>query len=217
MRDLSISRFREELLTFALELAHAAEAEILPRFRSAAVSRKADGSDVTDADREAELAMRRLIEKRYPEDGILGEEHGALRPEAARQWILDPVDGTASFALGLPVFGTLIGVVENGEPVVGVVHMPAMGETLYAASGAGCWWAVGASPAVRTSVAPPLPLASAYVSIAGPERAGGLPAAAGRIRYGGDCIQHVLVCRGRLRSEERRVGKECRSRWSPYH
>jgi histidinol-phosphatase len=189
---------RDTLLRFALELARAAEAEILPRYRSALVSRKSDGSDVTDADREAELVMRRLIEKRYPEDGILGEEHGAVRPQAARQWILDPVDGTASFALGLPVFGTLVGVVEDGEPVAGVVHMPAMGETLYAATGQGCWWIVGNAPPVRVGVAPAVPLEQAYVSIPGRLQAGTLAARAGRVRFGGDCVQHALVCRGRL-------------------
>src|SRR5262245_60993969 len=159
----------DELLRFALGLARVAEGEILARFRTVQVERKADGTDVTEADREAERAMRRRIEAHYPQDGILGEEDGPQRPEAERQWILDPIDGTASFALGLPVFGTLIGVVERGEPVVGVVHMPAMSETLSAAAGRGCWWSVGEAPPRRVLVAPGVPLAEAYVSIAGPD------------------------------------------------
>ena len=131
---------RAGLLDFALELARLAEAEILPRFRRVSFSLKADGSEVTEADREAERAMRAAIAARFPDHAVLGEELGASgAADARRRWVLDPVDGTVWFTLGVPTFGTLIGLLEDGEPVVGVVHFPALGETVFAARGGGCW------------------------------------------------------------------------------
>ncbi len=198
-------------LEFALELAAVAEAEIVPRFRRVGVERKADGTVVTEADREAERAMRARILSRFPEDGVLGEELGRSGPERARWlWILDPIDGTIWFTLGVPIFGTLIGLVEDGRPTLGVVHFPGLGETLYAASGGGCFFkGCGATPE-RVRVAAPAALAEALVSACGPHgsdiqpqqgRAVNLTALvrqAGAFRFVGDCLQHALVCQGRL-------------------
>src|SRR5689334_14609854 len=129
-----------EILEFALLLAQAAESAIMPVFRICAVDWKPDGSEVTVADRRAEEAMRKLIAERFPYHAVLGEEYGGSHASTAGPlWVLDPIDGTASFAVGLPTFGTLIGYVEDGEPQVGVMHFPAMGETVYAARGSGCW------------------------------------------------------------------------------
>ncbi|MGH6979936.1 MAG: histidinol-phosphatase [Stellaceae bacterium] len=89
-----------------------------------AVDTKPDRTPVTVADREAEAAMRRLIEARFPDDGILGEEHGTARGGAARIWVLDPIDGTKSFIAGIPLFGVLIALVENGAPVLGIIDQP---------------------------------------------------------------------------------------------
>src|SRR5262245_33069183 len=112
---------KNDLLEFALNLARAAEAEIMPRCRTCAVHCKPDGSEVTDADRRAEEAMREMIVRHLPGHVVLGEEHGGpSNPTNAPMWVLDPIDGTASFALGLPIFGTLIGYVERGEPQLGV-------------------------------------------------------------------------------------------------
>ena len=115
----------QELLEFAVELAHVAEPSILSRYRNPTVSHKADGTEVTDADRKGEEVMRELIGRRHPGHAILGEESGAGGPaDAEWRWVLDPIDGTASFSLGVPLFGTLVGLLRHGTPVVGVVHLP---------------------------------------------------------------------------------------------
>src|SRR5215831_6981848 len=131
---------KHEILQFALSLADVAERQILPVYRNCTVTLKTDGSEVTEADRLAEEAMREVIAKRCSNHEILGEEFGGIHESTSRPtWILDPVDGTTSFALGLPLFGTLIGYMENDEPLVGVMHFPALGETVFAAKGIGCW------------------------------------------------------------------------------
>ena len=95
-------RQHEELLTFALQLAKAAEAEILPYYQRCAVSLKADGTEVTEADWHAEAVMREMITHRFPTHAILREEFGgALTADAPQHWIIDPLDGTTCFALGM--------------------------------------------------------------------------------------------------------------------
>lgn len=193
-----------------MELARAAEGPILDHYRRATVSLKADGSEVTDADRRAEDVMRGLIARRYPEHAILGEELGASgSPEAPWQWLLDPVDGTASFSLGIPLFGTLVGLLHDRRPVLGVIHLPAIGETVYAARGTGCWSRGGSAPPVQVRVAPARALQEAIV-LAPAGVGSGAPAEreavfrsllpllgrARKVRFGGDCLQHALVCRG---------------------
>ncbi len=88
------------------------------------VDTKPDQTPVTVADREAEAAMRAAIERQFPADGILGEEFGVARANAARVWVLDPIDGTKSFIAGIPLFGILIALVEDGVPVLGVIDQP---------------------------------------------------------------------------------------------
>jgi len=102
-----------------------------------AVERKADQSPVTVADRSAEELLRQRIAERFPEDGIVGEEFGEQAGQSGFQWILDPIDGTKSFIHGVPLYTTLIAVLQNDEPQIGVIHAPALGETVYAAKGAG--------------------------------------------------------------------------------
>ncbi len=203
-----------EYLGFALELARAAEECILRRYRSCGVMRKADGTEVTEADREAERAMVGLIRRRYPRHGIVGEEHGESgAANAEYRWVLDPIDGTASFTLGVPLFGTLVGLLERGEAVVGVIHFPALGETAYAAVGGGCWWRSGTEAPARIRVSPAGSLAEAAVSATGPhssdiQPAPGAPAyrlsrviqRAAKFRFVPDCYQHALVCRGSLQA-----------------
>jgi histidinol-phosphatase len=101
---------------------------------------KADHSPVTVADRGAERLLRELIEARYPSHSILGEEEGETRPGATYRWILDPIDGTKTFVRGVPMYAVLVGLERDGEPVVGAVNIPAMGELLVAAQGEGCTW-----------------------------------------------------------------------------
>lgn len=116
-------------LNFAAELA-AASGELIGKYfqrPGLAVERKADRSVVTRADREAEALMRDMIRARFPSHGVLGEEHGEHNPGAEWKWILDPIDGTISFVHGCPLFGTLIGLLRDGEPIVGAIHLPALG------------------------------------------------------------------------------------------
>ncbi len=93
-----------------------------------AFQKKADTSPVTAADREAEAVMRQAIAEAWPHHGILGEEYGAERTDATFVWVLDPIDGTKSFVTGKPLFGTLIALVRDGVPILGIIDMPALGE-----------------------------------------------------------------------------------------
>jgi histidinol phosphatase-like enzyme (inositol monophosphatase family) len=114
---------------FANQLADAAGAAIHPYFRAAhGLETKDDASPVTLADREAEAAMRRLIEARFPEDAIIGEEYGVREGTSGRAWVLDPIDGTRAFITGRPIFGTLIALVIEGWPMLGVIDQPILGE-----------------------------------------------------------------------------------------
>lgn len=112
-------------IAFAGRLADAAAAIVLRYFRTGvAVDDKADASPVTVADRAAEEAMRNLIAKERPHDGIIGEEYGRERTDASRVWVLDPIDGTKSFISGMLGWGTLIGLLRNGAPAFGMMHQP---------------------------------------------------------------------------------------------
>ena len=147
---MTASRHDEEL-AFAVDAAERAGRAVLAHYQGDLRSEaKHDGSPVTVADREGEALLRSLIEARYPADGLLGEEHGARRPGSPRCWVLDPIDGTRTFVRGVPLFGVLVALVEHGVPVLGVVHFPALAETVAAARGAGCWWTSGTGPEART-------------------------------------------------------------------
>lgn len=123
----------------AREVALAGGAFALDRFDGGLeVETKADGTPVTAADRGAEEVMREQIVRLCPEDGIVGEEHGSVDGSNAWRWVLDPIDGTKSFVRGVPLWSTLVGILHEGRPVVGVIHLPALGETLDAFSGGGC-------------------------------------------------------------------------------
>jgi inositol-phosphate phosphatase / L-galactose 1-phosphate phosphatase / histidinol-phosphatase len=116
-------------IALAKRLADAAGAAIRPRFRAEfGLETKDDQSPVTLADREAEEAMRRLIVAERPMDGIVGEEFGVREGTSGRQWVLDPIDGTRAFIAGRPIFGTLIALVEDGWPVLGIIDQPVIGE-----------------------------------------------------------------------------------------
>lgn len=117
---------------FALELARRARAETLPRWRDGCpADDKGDGAydPVTDADREAERVMRELIEQRFPDHGISGEEFGETGGRSGLLWSLDPVDGTRSFICGLPTWTTLIALLNEGAPVLGVIDAPVLDQT----------------------------------------------------------------------------------------
>lgn len=129
------------ILDFAVEAAHLAGALTLQYFQ-AGVSHelKADRTPVTVADRAAEELLRRRIAAAFPAHGIVGEEFGEQRGTAPARWILDPIDGTVSFLSGVPLYSVLIGLEWQGEMLAGVLHLPALKETVCAARGLGCRW-----------------------------------------------------------------------------
>ncbi|HLK47334.1 MAG TPA: inositol monophosphatase family protein [Bryobacteraceae bacterium] len=199
-----------EMLDFALALSEEAGRFILPLWKSVAVGHKADGSEVTEADRGAEQVLRRRIAERYPDHAILGEEFGGER-EAEHLWLLDPIDGTASFAIGLPLFGTLIAYLRRGEAHVGVIGGHALGETVYAATGGGCWLRRSGSAAQRLRTSAVTDLSQAFAVATGFEftdldprdsrpgvRLSRLYSKARRFRWSGDCINYALLCQGRV-------------------
>lgn len=128
----------EDLLASAIEFARLGGQLTLTHFRTTLeVIRKSDASPVTVADRDAEWLIRDAILERYPDHGIIGEEHGIVNPSARVHWILDPIDGTQSFIHGIPLYTTLIGVLVDGQPTVGIIYAPAMDELCDAAIGHG--------------------------------------------------------------------------------
>jgi histidinol-phosphatase len=132
----------ETLLAFAGRLATAASDSIMPHFRAPTEveNKTVDGFDpVTAADRDAEAAMRRLINRAYPDHGIIGEEYGAERESADFVWVLDPIDGTRAFITGVPVWGTLIGLLHEGRPMLGMMAQPFTGER-YTGDGSRAWY-----------------------------------------------------------------------------
>ncbi|GGF26120.1 inositol monophosphatase family protein [Subtercola lobariae] len=132
-----------EDLQLALDLADAADAISLDRFQALdlVVETKPDRTPVTDADKAVERAIREGLERARPDDAILGEEYGGDGAEAHahRQWIIDPIDGTANFLRGVPIWGTLISLVVDGVPAVGVASSPALKKRWWASTGAGAW------------------------------------------------------------------------------
>jgi len=115
---------------FAIELARASGELIRSYFarRDLALDLKTDGTIVTAADRGSEKVMREMINRQFPEHGIVGEELGSERPDAEYVWVLDPVDGTVSFASGVPLFGSLIALKYRGHPTLGIIHQPILNE-----------------------------------------------------------------------------------------
>ena len=194
-------RWQEEL-AFAVDAAELAGEAILRHYQGdLRTEAKQDGSPVTAADREGESVLRSLIEARWPADGLLGEEHGACRPESRRCWVIDPIDGTRTFVRGVPLFGVLLALVEDGSPVVGVAHFPALAESVSAARGSGCWWN---GRRARVSTIGRLEEALVLTTSVELDEAHGrgegwhrLRARAGMARTWSDCYGYALVATGR--------------------
>lgn len=191
-------------IALAHRLAEAAGAAIRPFFRGdIGLEAKGDASPVTLADRAAEEAMRRILAAEVPRDGIVGEEFGNEREDAARVWVLDPIDGTVSFAAGRPIFGTLIALLQGGFPVLGVIDQPVAGERWVGAAGRPTTFN-GAE--VRTR--PCRELADALLATTSPSlfddhSAEHFMALAGkcahrRMIWGGDCYNYGLVASGQV-------------------
>lgn len=101
---------------------------------------KADGSLVTNVDPEAERMVREILQKHFPEHGILGEELESVNPDVSLQWIIDPIDGTKDFIHGIPVYGSILALYENGEPLLGVIDVPETDNRYHAIKGSGAFW-----------------------------------------------------------------------------
>lgn len=190
-----------EFLAFADTLADAARAVVTRYFRTSYdVLSKQDDSPVTIADREAEAAVRALIEARYPAHGIFGEEYGIVRPDARYVWVLDPIDGTRAFIAGMPVFGTLIALADRGVPVLGVLDQPILKERWLGALGRGTTF--NGKP-TRTRDCGGLDRASLYTT--GPDLFNTdarrqayyrLHGEVSQPRFGGDCYATGLIASG---------------------
>jgi fructose-1,6-bisphosphatase/inositol monophosphatase family enzyme len=200
-----------ELLPALLELAVAAARHpsdfILSGFRNDGLSaeRKSDGSPVTHFDREAERRIRAYLAKHQPQHWpLMGEELGDDTGTSRYRWVLDPIDGTLAFTRGLPTFGTLLAfedVVER-RALVGVVHLPAMGETYSAARGLGAW-----CNGKRVTVAPPRAFSDCIISVPAEHhfRLAGIAESheklreqAPHLRCFADCWAHAMVARGSI-------------------
>ena len=196
-------------LDLALRLADRADAISSAHFRSLDlhVDTKPDRTHVTEADLAVERALRETLASERPADGILGEEYGT-EGDAARQWIIDPIDGTANYLRGVPVWGTLIALAVDGVPVVGVVSSPSLGKRWWAASGGGAWTtdAPGTEPRrLRVSGVADLEHASiSFQSIAQWDEAGyldrliALTRSVWRDRAYGDMWSYMLLAEGVL-------------------
>src|SRR5680860_1154469 len=198
MTARNIDRMRE----FAVELAHQSGELIAGMFRQSdlAVETKADDSPVTPADREAEELLRRRIRSRFPEHGIVGEEFGSERDDAEYVWYLDPIDGTISFVAGVPLFGTLIGLTRDGEPILGLIHQPITNELMI---GTASGTTLNGRPVrvretssleAATLLTTDLGLIERYKNL---DRFEALRERTGLYRGWGDCYGHLLVAAAR--------------------
>jgi inositol-phosphate phosphatase/L-galactose 1-phosphate phosphatase/histidinol-phosphatase len=164
------------------------------------VEAKADETPVTIADRSAEAAMRTLIEESYPDHGIMGEEFPFVRTEAEYAWVLDPIDGTKSFVTGMPIFGTLIALMRNGRPILGIINQPILNERWIGM--AGHRTTLNGRP-ISTSKVTRLADAAQYATdpsmfTRGNDRQkiDSLLAEVKSSRYGGDCYSYALLATG---------------------
>jgi histidinol-phosphatase len=198
---------RADDLAVALALADRSDAVTLARFGALdlLIDTKPDLTPVTDADRAVETELRAALGRDRPGDSILGEEFGGPTTFAGRQWVIDPIDGTGNFVRGVPVWASLIALLDDGEPRVGVVSAPALQRRWWAASGAGAFAAVGGGPARRLSVSSVAQLNSASLSFSSlsgwaqlglRERFLELTDTVWRVRAYGDFLSYCLVAEG---------------------
>lgn len=195
-------------LALALRLADAADAASMSRFDAADldIRLKADASHVTEADLATERAIRDLLEAERPGDGVFGEEYG-VTGDAARQWIIDPIDGTANYLKGIPMWTTLIALAVDGVPRVGVASQPAIGRRWWAATGLGAWTntSSGEPQQLRVSTVDAVAESSVSFQSIGQWRDAGhldalerLTSSVWRDRGYGDAWPYMLLAEGRL-------------------
>lgn len=194
-------------LALALELADLADSITLERFEAAdlSVEAKPDMTPVSDADLAVEEALRAKLAEARPADAVLGEEFGGEAVFEGRQWVIDPIDGTKNFVRGVPVWATLIALLVDGEPVVGVVAAPALARRWYASAGAGAWRTFAGGGLKRLAVSGVAALDDASLSMSSLEgwqarelrdNFIGLTEKTWRLRGYGDFFSYCLVAEG---------------------
>ena len=198
----------QDLVDFAVDATRRAGRLTLDWYQSRglSVTAKRDGSPVTEADYAAERFLRSEISATYPDDTIQGEEEGEVAGRTGRTWVIDPIDGTKAFAQGVPLFATLLALVDERGPAVGVICLPALDECVWAGRGRGTSW-----DGVPCHVSSHTGLDESYVCTSGlsywPDRALERVRAAGaRVRTWGDAYGYALVATGRA---EAMVDPEC--------
>ena len=182
-----------------VELIRAAGDLTLEWFRSdrLAVDHKGDGTPVTEADRAAERLLRDELARRHPTDAVIGEEHPDTTGTSGRTWIIDPIDGTKAFTRGVPLYSNLIALDDEHGPLLGAINLPALGETVYAGRGLGCF-VDGAAVSVNDTT----DLGRSLVTTSGfgawwPELMAEVEASGALLRSWGDGFGYALVATGR--------------------
>jgi myo-inositol-1(or 4)-monophosphatase len=209
--DLDVTRLKrppfKELLSFAHELADRSGDAIRPHFRKAITVDDKGGPQgfdpVTIADKAAETVIRRMIEKRFPDHGMVGEELGTRQGTSGLDWIVDPIDGTRAFIMGLPVWGTLIGLLESGTPRLGMMDQPFTRERVWSTESASYWRTSEGRPR-RLVTRPCAGIGQAVLATTHPDLLGDgalepfmrVKAKARMTRYGGDCYSYCLLAAG---------------------
>lgn len=191
---------KDEFIEFITYLCEEAAKEILPHYGpDVSIDRKSDATPVTLADRNAEKRIRLLINERYPEHGIIGEEYGSERSDADFVWVLDPVDGTKSFISGVPLFATLIALMYKGRPVIGAINQPVLKQLVI---GDGARTMLNGKPVSGREACP---LAEATLCTTDPIRKtlwqnnadwSALPPKTALYRSWGDAGGYILLCTG---------------------
>lgn len=193
---------------FAQQITREAGRLTLDYFRQAGVEvvRKSDDSPVTMADRQAEQLLRKRVSEQFPDDAIIGEEFGEQAGVSGYCWVFDPIDGTKSFITGVPLYGSMTGLLYEKTPIAGVIYLPGLDEGVYAATGAGAWTFVGdaaPTPAVvstKKQLSEGAFLTSQFDSFqtrGASDAMRELESAAYVSRTWGDCYGYLLVATGR--------------------
>ena len=201
-----MSSVRDDV-ALALRLADDADAVTMERFGALDlhVDTKPDLTPVTDADRSVEAAVRDTLSAERPDDSVLGEEFGGTAVFTGRQWVIDPIDGTKNFVRGVPVWATLIALLQDGVPVAGVVSAPALQRRWWAGAGEGAFTSFAAGPPRRISVSSVADLESAslsFSSLSGWAELGvrdrfiDFTDAVWRVRAYGDFLSYCLLAEG---------------------
>jgi histidinol-phosphatase len=190
-----------DLLAIALRANQIAADVIMPLYRSGVVAElKADRTPVTQADKNAELAIREFLAREVPTHGIIGEEFGESPGDGRHRWILDPIDGTKSFVHHVPLFGTLVALELDGSPALGVIGCHAAGETVWAARGHGAYLngePVRVSETAALADATVSTTSAARLSESYPRAWERLRDRARLVRTWGDCYGYLMVASGR--------------------